>query len=76
MLIKVDHRVQKAPEMQEVLTKFGCNIKMRLGLHEAGDACSNQGLILLQLTGGSGAIETFEKELNSLEGIHAKTVEI
>lgn len=76
MLIKVNHRVQKAPEMQEILTKYGCNIKVRLGLHEAGDVCSNQGLIILQLTGGEEAIDKFEKELNALEGVNARVIEI
>lgn len=76
MLIKVNRRVQKAPAMQEVLTRFGCNIKVRLGLHEAGDACSNEGLILLQLTGGDEAIGTFEKELCAIDGVSAKLVAI
>ena len=76
MVIKVNHRVQKAPEMQEILTKFGCNIKVRLGLHEAGDACSNQGLIILQLAGGEDEISSFEKELSALDGVNAKLVEI
>jgi hypothetical protein len=76
MLVKVDRRVQKAAEMQGILTKFGCNIKVRLGLHEAGDVCSNQGLIILQLTGGGGEIAAFEKELCLLDGVSAKLVEI
>jgi hypothetical protein len=76
MVIKVNYRVQKATEMQSILTKFGCNIKVRLGLHEAGDACSNQGLIILQVAGDDGTIATFEKELCSLEGVSAKLVEI
>jgi hypothetical protein len=76
MLVKVNHRVQKVPEMQEVLTKYGCSIKMRLGLHEAGDVCSNQGLIILQLTGDEKEIKAFEKELSSVEGISVKLVEI
>lgn len=76
MIVKVDHRVQKVAEMQEVLTKFGCSIKVRLGLHEAGDACSNQGLIILQLTGDTDEIGTFEKELTAIEGVSAKLVEI
>jgi metal-responsive CopG/Arc/MetJ family transcriptional regulator len=76
MLVKVNHRVQKVPEMQEVLTKYGCSIKMRLGLHEAGDVCSNQGLIILQLAGDEEEIKKFEKELGSVEGISVKLVGI
>jgi hypothetical protein len=76
MIIKVDARVQKAPEMQEVITKYGCSIKVRLGLHEAGDVCSNQGLIIMQLAGKDEENNEFAKELNAIEGIKAKLVEI
>ena len=76
MVVKVNHRVQKVPEMQQVFTKYGCNIKMRLGLHEAGDVCANQGLIILQLAGDEEEIRSFEKELSETEGISAKLVEI
>jgi hypothetical protein len=76
MLVKVSHRVQEANEMQGVLTKYGCNIKVRLGLHEAGNACSNQGLIILQLAGIDGEINAFEKELCGIDGVSAKFVEI
>lgn len=76
MLLKVNHRVQKAAEMQEMLTKYGCCIKMRLGLHEAGDVCSNQGLIILQLAGAEEEIKKFEVEIGKIEGISAKLVEI
>lgn len=76
MVVKCDARVQKAPDMQEIFTKHGCVIKVRLGLHEAGDACSNQGLILLQLANDEKECKAFLDELNGLEGVTAKLVEI
>jgi cytolysin (calcineurin-like family phosphatase) len=76
MLIKLDQRIQKAVDVQALLTRYGCNVKMRLGLHEAGDVCSNQGLILLQLTGEGKELKQFEKELNEIEGVKAKMVGI
>jgi hypothetical protein len=76
MLIKVDQRIKKAGDVQAVLTKYGCNIKMRLGLHEAGDVCSNQGLIILQLTGEANELKRFEHELGEVEGVKAKIVGI
>lgn len=76
MVIKVDQRVQKATEMQSVFTKFGCNIKVRLGLHEAGDTCSNQGLIILQTVGDKSELAAFEKELNAISGVTAKSLAI
>lgn len=76
MIIKVNHRIQKAPDMQEILTKYGCNIKVRLGLHEMGNACSNQGLILLQVCGDDKVIDAFREELCSLDGVNAKCIKI
>ncbi len=74
MAVLVNHRSKKAMEMQEVLTKHGCKIKMRLGLHEAGDVCSEDGLVILQLCGDDDEIRELENELNSIEGLKAKTI--
>lgn len=76
MLIKIDQRMKKAGDVQSLLTKYGCNVKMRLGLHEAGDVCSNQGLIILQLAGEEDEIKAFEKELGGIDGVKAKIVGI
>lgn len=76
MAITVNHRSHNAVHVQELLTKYGCIIKMRLGLHEAGNVCSETGLILLQLIGDKGETEAFKNELNSLEGVKANTMEI
>ena len=35
--IRMDNRVNNATNLQDLLTKNGCNIKARLGLHETGD---------------------------------------
>ncbi|MFZ5988200.1 MAG: hypothetical protein ACOYWZ_13880 [Bacillota bacterium] len=76
MAVIINHRSKKAPEFQEVITKHGCMIKMRLGLHEAGDVCSEEGLILLQLIGSKEEIGSLESELNGMEGITAKTLSV
>lgn len=76
MLIKIAHRTKEVPDVQAVLTDFGCNIKMRLGLHEAGDVCSSQGLILLQLTGDEKELSEFEQKLNAIAGVTAKRTSI
>ena len=45
--IRVSHRNANAPKLQEVLTKNGCQIKLRVGLHDAGEGyCSDDGVIL------------------------------
>lgn len=75
MAVLIDHRTNKAPEVQEVLTKHGCIISARIGLHETNN-CSDEGLIILQLCGGKGEIKALEEELNGFEGVKAKNMEI
>ncbi|SHM68295.1 hypothetical protein SAMN05660826_01683 [Caldanaerovirga acetigignens] len=75
MAILVDNRTHSAPKVQEILTKYGCNIKVRLGLHEVDERhCSDEGLIILQLCGSEEDIQNLEKELNSLERVKAKKI--
>jgi len=70
MGLVVESRNKKAPKLQEVLTKHGCIIKTRLGLHEATeDNCSQEGVIVLLLSGKSEEIEELEKDIGKLEGI-------
>ncbi len=76
MAVVVSYRSKNSSEIQKVFTKFGCLIKVRLGLHEAGDVCSEEGLIILQLAGEKEEIEEFRKELNEIEGIRAKCMEV
>jgi hypothetical protein len=71
--IRLTDRVQKATEMQKVLTECGCYIKTRLGLHEVNDnVCSPSGLIILELFGGDAAILAMEKKLQSIEGLQVQ----
>lgn len=76
MAILIKGRSNKAPNVQEVLTRHGCSIKMRLGLHETGDVCSEDGLIILQVCGESEQIKALEADLNSIEGVKAKSMNI
>lgn len=76
MAIKVNNRKVKAHEIQDVLTNHGCSIKVRLGLHDAGSQCSDDGLILLQLCGGKGELKVMEDTLNNIEGVKAVSMEI
>lgn len=66
--LSLDNRRSEAPKVQEVLTKHGCIIKIRLGVHEI-EGCSGQGLIVL-VTGGAEE-ETAEllAELEAFPGV-------
>ena len=48
--VKTIDRVENAVLCQSVLTKFGCIIKTRIGLHDkVGDVCSPDGIIILEV---------------------------
>jgi len=64
--LQLANRDFSAPEVQEILTKYGTNIETRLGLR-TDDA--EQGLILLQFTGDEAALDKFEDDLTNLEPV-------
>lgn len=73
MSVLTNKRVQNVNEMQKVLTESGCIIKTRLGIHDASeDSCSNEGLIILHLTGSEAEINLLEDKLNEIPGVIAK----
>lgn len=73
MAVRIEGRTEKAPDVQEILTHYGCNIKMRLGLHETSEKCKDEGLILMELT---GECKDLEKELDKIDGVKLKTMTI
>ena len=71
--VLITDRKKEAGKVQEILTKFGCSIKTRLGLHEVSDDhCSTSGLILLELTGDPKEMDKLEKELEQVAGTQLK----
>jgi ACT domain-containing protein len=73
--VYVKERSKNALNVQDILTRYGCSIKTRLGLHEvSGDFCSNSGLILLELTGDRKEIDNLINELKSLDDIEIQTM--
>ena len=75
--VRMDNRTDNAVKFQETLTKNGCKIKTRLGLHEVSeDACSNDGIIVLQPCGNKEDVEALVNELNSLEGVKARYIDL
>ncbi len=71
--IQVTNRVKKIPEVQNILTEHGCNIKTRLGLHEVSKSvCSTLGLLLLDTYGAEAEILEMEKKLKRIKGLVVK----
>ena len=62
-----------AQKVQEILTKYGCTIKTRLGLNELEqDNCGGCGLILLELTGDVHECIRLENELLQVEDVRVQ----
>ena len=71
--LHITDRVKEAIKVQDVLTKFGCSIKTRLGLHDVQENfCSSNGLIILELTGSVEEMAKLEKELLKIEGLEVQ----
>lgn len=78
MAIVQKNRVESAVKVQDVLTKYGCSIRVRLGLHDAGmgDVCSPSGLILLQMCGPVADAEALKAELEQIPQVQAKFMDL
>lgn len=74
MAVLIENRKAKAIAVQDLFTKYGCSIKMRLGLHETTNVCAEDGLVILQLTGSDEEIKGLESELNALVGVKTELI--
>ncbi|MDR1965751.1 MAG: hypothetical protein LBQ36_03500, partial [Synergistaceae bacterium] len=66
LAIRVGDRGNNALKVQEVLTRHGCNIKVRLGLHDQddGNVCSPFGTMILQLSCEKGDVRCVIEDLS------------
>jgi uncharacterized protein (DUF1330 family) len=75
--VKIGKREAAATKVQAILTEFGCNIKVRLGLHDVpSGACSPSGLIIMELVADDSEIKKFIADLNAVTDVTAKVIEI
>lgn len=75
MGIVIGDRKSFAPDVQEVFTRYGNIIKMRIGLHEDEEIeNSNEGFIILSLDNDDSKIDALLNELNNVESVIAKNV--
>lgn len=75
MGIEIQQREELAVQVQALLTKHGCIIKTRLGLHETGNFCSPSGLIILEFAPDEqGEFGELEAELNLINGVKARSM--
>jgi hypothetical protein len=77
VLVKIDHRATEATRVQGILTEFGCNIKVRLGLHEVSqEFCANDGLVVLEVEGDKAIIDQMLEKLNAIDYVKAQMIEM
>lgn len=75
--LRVNHRHANAPKLQELLTQYGCSIRLRVGLHETNENfCADDGVILLQVCGEQENITAMVDAFNALEGVKAKMLDL
>ncbi len=68
--VHITGRQVNAAKVQELLTKYGCNIKTRLGLHNIDEcSCSTNGLLLLHMSGEPSASHELAEKLSALSGV-------
>ena len=75
LLIHVTNRIKNVPELQEIFTRYGNNIRTRLGLHEVGaDYSSKAGVIVLDMVGEESRFDAMAREAGEIEGVEVQKV--
>jgi len=71
--LMINDPTKGSDKIQSILTKYGCSIHTRLGLHDIdADYARETGLILLELTGDLQECLRLENELLALDGIEVQ----
>jgi hypothetical protein len=71
--VHLSDRVSKAADVQRVFTEFGCDIKTRVGLHDAdGNICGRGGVIVLELVGSAESYHNMAAQLEAIPGVEVQ----
>ncbi len=71
--VHITERVKHAAQVQQILTEFGCQIRTRIGLHEADKGlCSPNGLILLELVDDDAKVTELKSMLGAIDGVEVQ----
>jgi len=77
LIIHMKSRSKSAVSVQKTLTKYGCIIKTRLGIHDGVLAgCSDNGLVVLEVVGDKKQRKALDAELKRLKEVKTKLVEL
>jgi hypothetical protein len=68
--VHITNRAALVPDVQQLLSEYGCSIKTRIGLHHVDEqVCSPRGLILLEMYGDLAACRELKTKLSALQGV-------
>jgi len=71
--VSINSRMECVPQVQSILSQYGCIIKTRLGLHNVSEnSCSSGGLLILEMFGDEAPITEMESKLTELSGIQVQ----
>ena len=77
MGIVIENRRETSTIVHDVLTGYGCIIKMRIGLHDGTEnECSNEGFIILNLSDNQDEINRLIMDLSNIDGVRVRNVKI
>lgn len=77
LVILLKKRRSSAIRFQKILTRYGCIIKTRLGIHDGVlDKCSDTGLVILEIVGMDTEKKKFARELKGVPDLKLKLVEL
>ncbi|MCL6610910.1 MAG: hypothetical protein K6T66_05135 [Peptococcaceae bacterium] len=71
--ILVEARANRAPEVQEVLTRYGSRILMRCGIPDPG---RERGIITLTMQAGEDEYRSMESDLQRIGGVTVRSVSL
>ena len=78
MGIHVNNRDHLIPDVQPLLTEYGCYIKTRIGLHDASDdrrVCSENGLLILEfIQDAEEEAEELRRRLDEIGGVNVQSM--
>lgn len=71
----LEKRTEDAPDVQDLLTRNGCLIKVRLGIHDV-KGCSDNGLILLVVEGDEQEVNSFIGDLKQFPRVRVNHMDL
>ncbi|MDR2780754.1 MAG: hypothetical protein LBB28_06475 [Synergistaceae bacterium] len=76
--VRVGDRGNNALKVQQTLTKHGCSINVRLGLHdnEGDNVCSPSGTMILQLSCSPEDAKVLVDDLCKIESVKAQFIDL